>query len=271
MRVELPLAVPAIIGGLRIAVVSTISIATIAAFLMPRGARLPDLLRALGAAPVQDRDLRGRARSPSASRSPATRRSSSLRRAARPLGAAGRRVIARRPVPTRHVPRRAPLHRRQRGPPRPARRSSSSSSRAPRSGVALAVALPLGILLGHLHRGSVLRDRRLDRRARAAEPRPDRRLPDRARDRLPEQHGRAGGARERPDPDERLRRRRRRRPRRRRGGARRWACAGCQLLARVELPLGAPLLLHRRPHRRGDRRRHRDRSRPSTAAAGSAT
>jgi osmoprotectant transport system permease protein len=36
-RIELPLAVPIIVGGLRIAVVSTISIATIAAFLMPEG------------------------------------------------------------------------------------------------------------------------------------------------------------------------------------------------------------------------------------------
>ena len=36
-RVELPLAVPAIIGGLRIAVVSTVSIATIAAFLGAKG------------------------------------------------------------------------------------------------------------------------------------------------------------------------------------------------------------------------------------------
>jgi osmoprotectant transport system permease protein len=43
-RVELPLAVPAIIGGLRIAVVSTISIATIAAFLLPRGLGYPIFL-----------------------------------------------------------------------------------------------------------------------------------------------------------------------------------------------------------------------------------
>jgi osmoprotectant transport system permease protein len=42
-RVELPLAVPTIIGGLRIAVVSTISIATIAAFLMPKGLGHPIL------------------------------------------------------------------------------------------------------------------------------------------------------------------------------------------------------------------------------------
>jgi len=40
-RVELPLAVPAIIGGLRIAVVSTVSIATIAAFLLPKGLGYP--------------------------------------------------------------------------------------------------------------------------------------------------------------------------------------------------------------------------------------
>jgi osmoprotectant transport system permease protein len=44
LRVELPLAVPAIIGGLRIAVVSTISIATIAAFLLPDGLGYPIFL-----------------------------------------------------------------------------------------------------------------------------------------------------------------------------------------------------------------------------------
>ena len=43
-RVELPLALPAIIGGLRIAVVSTVSIATIAAFLGSRGLGNPIFL-----------------------------------------------------------------------------------------------------------------------------------------------------------------------------------------------------------------------------------
>jgi len=43
-RVELPLAVPFIIGGLRVAVVSTISIATIAAFLLPKGLGYPIFL-----------------------------------------------------------------------------------------------------------------------------------------------------------------------------------------------------------------------------------
>ena len=44
-RVELPLALPAMIGGLRIAVVSTIAIATIAAIDLREGARPSDLLR----------------------------------------------------------------------------------------------------------------------------------------------------------------------------------------------------------------------------------
>lgn len=45
-RVELPLAVPAIIAGLRIAVVSTVAIATIAATVLPQGLGYP-MLRAL--------------------------------------------------------------------------------------------------------------------------------------------------------------------------------------------------------------------------------
>jgi osmoprotectant transport system permease protein len=41
LRVELPLALPAIMAGLRIAVVTTISLATVAAFLLPRGLGAP--------------------------------------------------------------------------------------------------------------------------------------------------------------------------------------------------------------------------------------
>jgi osmoprotectant transport system permease protein len=41
LQVELPLAVPAIVAGLRIATVSTISIATIAAFVIPKGLGRP--------------------------------------------------------------------------------------------------------------------------------------------------------------------------------------------------------------------------------------
>jgi len=41
LRVELPLALPAIVAGLRIAVVSTISIATVAAFVIPEGLGRP--------------------------------------------------------------------------------------------------------------------------------------------------------------------------------------------------------------------------------------
>jgi len=47
LRVELPLAVPAIIAGLRVAVVSTISIGTVAAFLLPKGLGYP-IFAALG-------------------------------------------------------------------------------------------------------------------------------------------------------------------------------------------------------------------------------
>jgi osmoprotectant transport system permease protein len=41
LRVELPLALPAIVAGLRIAAVSTISIATVAAFVIPEGLGRP--------------------------------------------------------------------------------------------------------------------------------------------------------------------------------------------------------------------------------------
>jgi osmoprotectant transport system permease protein len=41
LRVELPLALPAIVAGLRIATVSTISIATVAAFVIPKGLGRP--------------------------------------------------------------------------------------------------------------------------------------------------------------------------------------------------------------------------------------
>lgn len=41
LRVELPLAVPAIVAGLRLATVSTISIATVAAFVIPQGLGRP--------------------------------------------------------------------------------------------------------------------------------------------------------------------------------------------------------------------------------------
>ena len=126
--------------------------------------------------------------------------------------------------------------------PRSRRRSSSSSSRARRSGSRSLVALPLGIVLGHLHRGSgVAIGTSIVGRA------------------LPslvligvfltvlgigfiEQHGRARRARDRADPDERVRRRRRRRPRRRRGGARDGHVRAGRSCAAVELPLALPLI-----------------------------
>ena len=43
-RVELPLAVPAIMAGLRVAVVSTIALATVAALVIPKGLGYPIFL-----------------------------------------------------------------------------------------------------------------------------------------------------------------------------------------------------------------------------------
>ena len=53
VRVELPLAVPAIIAGLRIAVVSTVAIATIAATLLPKGLGYPMLLALRASTPFK--------------------------------------------------------------------------------------------------------------------------------------------------------------------------------------------------------------------------
>ena len=52
-RVELPLALPAIVGGLRIAVVSTVSIATIASFLGEKGLGAPIFLALRDAPPFK--------------------------------------------------------------------------------------------------------------------------------------------------------------------------------------------------------------------------
>ena len=58
-RVELPLALPSMIGGLRIAVVSTIAIATIAATISEKGLGFPIFYAIAAADAVQDRDLLG--------------------------------------------------------------------------------------------------------------------------------------------------------------------------------------------------------------------
>ena len=254
MRVELPLAVPAIVGGLRIAVVSTVAIATIAAFLLPDGLGYPIFLAlaeptpfkteiysagllAVALALVCDGLLVG------------------CEADARPLGAEGRRVILADTAKPAHVRRRRSLHRRQPRPPRDegARAARAfrccapdrSRSRPARRRRARSLSPRLGY-----------RDRGVDLRARPPEPRADRGVPDAARDRLRQQHGRARRARHRADPDERLRQRRARRPRRRRSGARhghdrRPDPAPDRAAAR------AAAALHRHPHRRGHDRRNR--------------
>ena len=51
MRVELPLAMPAIIAGVRVATVTTISLATVAAFITPLGLGAP-IFSAIQTAPT---------------------------------------------------------------------------------------------------------------------------------------------------------------------------------------------------------------------------
>ena len=82
MRVELPLALPAIVGGLRIAVVSTVAIATIAAFLLPKGLGYPIFLALKSRRRSRRRSTRpARSRSRSRSVRPAARRAAPRARA----------------------------------------------------------------------------------------------------------------------------------------------------------------------------------------------
>ena len=129
--------VPAIIGGLRIAVVSTISIATIAAFLGGRGLGYP-IFVALAASRRRSRPRSTRpARSSSRSRSPATSLLVLLRRVLVPwtrVGDGDR--SSTRPTRTRSSRRSASSATTRASCSR--RRSSSSSSPARRSAIALA-------------------------------------------------------------------------------------------------------------------------------------
>ncbi len=147
-RVELPLAVPAIVAGLRVAVVSTIALATVAAFVVSEGLGGP-ILGALRLR-LQDRDHRRRR----ARRRPCDPR----RRAARACAARGDAVglleeggviVAALDVFVDSlqfiVDERALI-------------LEKTWEHILLSGVALlvsiAIAVPLGIALGHLHRGS---------------------------------------------------------------------------------------------------------------------
>ena len=213
-RVELPLALPAIMAGLRIATVSTIALATVAAFVIPQGLGRPIFL-ALRAV-LQDGVHRRRRRSPSASRSSPTRCSCSSqrpltpwtrverRRDRRPLGssptrsassATTRACSGTRPSSTSAVGGRA-----RRGARRSRCRSASCSatctaarsSRSTSSNIGRALPSLAVIAIGLAFLGVGFTER-----------------PDRAR-----------RARRAADPHERLRRRRRGRPRRGRGGPR---------------------------------------------------
>ncbi len=160
-----------------------------------RRARLPDLPRAQGADAVQDRDLLGR-RARGRARAHLRRCCSSLlRRVLAPWAAKGSHDRSATPRTLHTFVDAIRFIGDHPGFLAARRRSSSSSS----SGAALAIAIagrpparrrarPPPPRLGH-------RDRNVDRRPRAPEPRPDRGVPDPARDRLRQQHGRARGAR----------------------------------------------------------------------------
>ena len=144
-RVELPLAVPAIIAGVRVATVTTISLATVAAFITPLG---------LGA-PIFSAIQTGANTEFVAASLLADRAGADRRRADRDPAAVPHAVGAgqeRRPMSdlinffTRTTTNLL-LDRTL---------ASTSSSRRSASSIALVIALPIGVWLGHLHRGSLL-------------------------------------------------------------------------------------------------------------------
>ena len=188
IRVDLPLAAPAIIAGLRIATVSTISIATVAAFVLPQGLGYPIFtgikqdefkteIIAAGCA-------HGLAR--------ARRRCAPGGRAALGHALEARVILADTfewstfPDAIRFIG------------DNPGLLWDKSLQQLGLSvaalAIAVAIALPLGVVLGHFHKGVVHRDQRRQPRARAPEPRPDRVWTADLRNRLLEQRCRAGSS-----------------------------------------------------------------------------
>ena len=204
-------------AGLRIAVVTMISLATVAAFVVPQGLGAADL-RALRDV-LQDRDhRRGRARG-RCSRSSPTRCSSCAARA-HAVDASEGVVILFDDVSAgtfldgfRFI---VDNWRADAG----TRPWSTSSSRGAALGVAIAIAHPDRRLARPLAPRLVRRHQRLQHRPRAAQPGGDRHRHRDLRHRLHERDVRARRARRPADPHERLRGGRRGRPRRRRGRAR---------------------------------------------------
>ena len=146
-RIELPLAVPAMVAGLRVAVVSTIALATVAALVVPQGLGYPIFLAlrdafkteiivagglAVGIALVADGLL------------------VVAQRALTPWTPRGGRRDPRR---SRRLPRRSRV-RLRRAMADPGQDVGAPAAVRGGDGLGLLVALPLGVWLGHLHRGS---------------------------------------------------------------------------------------------------------------------
>ena len=204
-RVELPLAVPAIIAGVRVATVTTISLATIAAFITPLGLGAP-IFSAIQTGANTEFIAAGAA----GDRAGADRRRADRDRAAvphavgagrehRPMSDLIKLLLADNTGPAARPDVGAHHHRGDR------RRDRAGDRAADRD------------LAGPPAQGVAARDQRLQRRSRAAEPGADRDQPRVHRAGAAQHHDRARGARGPADPDQRLHGGRQRRPRRGRG------------------------------------------------------
>ena len=288
-RVELPLAVPLIVAGLRLASVSTIGLVTVTGD-PRRPVRRPRLLHLRGLpAQLPDRDPVRRHPVDRCSRSRSTCRSSRVQRRLTPWSRGRRRdrsrCGARRGGLMEHRRRDHRLADRPRplvGPerhPDPARRAPRALAARRSLDRAARSRCRSGSDIGHTGRGA--RARRSTSRTSGARSRRSRVIGIVRADHRP-RSTRSSGSRFYPtliamvvlgdpaDPGQHLRRDRGGRPRPRRGRPRAWACASGQVLRGVELPLALAGDRRRASARRPSRSSRRRRSARSSASAASA-
>ena len=149
LRVELPLALPAIVAGLRIATVSTISIATVAAFVIPKGLGRPIFI-ALEPGHLQDGDPRRR-RARGRARALRRRRCSSLAQRVAHAVEPRRMIVADQFRPGTFVDAFRFIG--DHGALLLSKTGEHLELSFAALGIALVLALPLGLWLGHRHRG----------------------------------------------------------------------------------------------------------------------
>ena len=239
-RVEVPLALPEIMAGLRIAVTTTVGLATLAFFAGAGRPRRADLRRHH----LQVERGRGRRAGGAARGACSTARScSSARDHALDAGGGGAMndfVDAIEFIFNEHES------------PAGGRRSAASASMwelmwehlklaVAAMAIACALSIPLGPVARAHRQGRLPGDQRLERGPRGAEPRADRLLRGLHRRGLHEPHARARAARHPADPHQRLHRRAQV-DRDTVDSARGMGMTGAQIVRRVELPLALPLI-----------------------------